>query len=114
MHKAFTRHCLSDAIKNLGVEVKTYARTARDNAYIVARGFAPRTSFAAKALILNGFNLRTASKDKQGSAETESRPNKNVDWMWPFTATRDRVRSCGLGLFRFHLLPLSTCPAIKV
>ena len=43
MHKAFTRHCLSDAIKTLGVEVKTYARTARDNAYIVARGFAPRT-----------------------------------------------------------------------
>ena len=43
MHKAFTRHCLSDAIKNLGVEVKTYARTAQDNAYIVARGFAPRT-----------------------------------------------------------------------
>ena len=43
MHKAFTRHCLSDAFKNLGVEVKTYARTARDNAYIVARGFAPRT-----------------------------------------------------------------------
>jgi hypothetical protein len=37
MHKSFTRHCLSDAIKNLGVEVKAYARTARDNAYIVAR-----------------------------------------------------------------------------
>ena len=32
MHKVFTRHCLSDAIKTLGVEVKTYARTARDNA----------------------------------------------------------------------------------
>ena len=44
MHKAFTRHCLSDAIKALGVEVKAYARTARDNAYIVARGFAPRTA----------------------------------------------------------------------
>ena len=43
MHKAFTRHYLSDAIKTLGVEVKAYARTARDNAYIVARGFAPRT-----------------------------------------------------------------------
>ena len=32
MHKVFTRHCLSDAIKTLGVEVKTYARTARNNA----------------------------------------------------------------------------------
>ena len=32
MHKIFTRHCLSDAIKTLGVEVKTYARTARNNA----------------------------------------------------------------------------------
>ena len=28
MRKLFTRHCLSDAIKTLGVEVKTYARTA--------------------------------------------------------------------------------------
>ena len=46
MHKAFTRHYLSDAIKTLGVEVKAYARTARDNAYIVARGFAPRTRIA--------------------------------------------------------------------
>ena len=44
MHKAFTQYYLSDAIKILGVEVKTYARTARDNAYIVARGFAPRTN----------------------------------------------------------------------
>ena len=52
MHKAFTRHCLSDAIKNLGVEVKTYARTARDNAYIVARGFAPRTFSSNKQLIM--------------------------------------------------------------
>ena len=43
MRKAFTQHCLSDAIKALEVEVKAYARTARDNAYIVARGFAPRT-----------------------------------------------------------------------
>ena len=32
MHKSFTRHCLSDTIKTLGVEVKTYARTARNNA----------------------------------------------------------------------------------
>ena len=32
MHKIFTRHCLPDAIKILGVEVKTYARTARNNA----------------------------------------------------------------------------------
>ena len=32
MHKLFTLHCLSDAIKTLGVEVKTYARTARNNA----------------------------------------------------------------------------------
>ena len=31
MHKIFTWHCLSDAIKTLGVEVKTYARTARNN-----------------------------------------------------------------------------------
>ena len=51
MHKAFTRHCLSDAIKNLGVKVMTYARTARDNAYIVARGFAPRTFSSNKRLI---------------------------------------------------------------
>ncbi len=43
MHKAFTRQYLLDAIKTLGVEIKAYARTARDNAYIVARGFAPRT-----------------------------------------------------------------------
>ena len=52
MHKAFTRHCLSDAIKTLGVEVKAYARTARDNAYIVARGFAPRTFSSNKRLIM--------------------------------------------------------------
>ena len=32
MHRIFTRHCLSDAIKALGFEVKTYARTARNNA----------------------------------------------------------------------------------
>ena len=32
MHKAFTHHCLSGAIKTLGVEVKIYARTARNNA----------------------------------------------------------------------------------
>ena len=32
VHKTFTRHCLPDAIKTLGVEVKTYARTARNNA----------------------------------------------------------------------------------
>ena len=51
MHKAFTRHYLSDAIKTLGVEVKAYARTARDNAYIVARGFAPRTSATSNSLI---------------------------------------------------------------
>ena len=32
IHKIFTQHCLSEAIKILGVEVKTYARTARNNA----------------------------------------------------------------------------------
>ena len=32
MHKIFTRRCLSDAIETLGGEVKTYARTARNNA----------------------------------------------------------------------------------
>ena len=32
MHKTFTRHCSPDAIKTLGAEVKTYARTARNNA----------------------------------------------------------------------------------
>ena len=32
MHKFFAQDCLSDAIKTLGFEVKTYARTARDNA----------------------------------------------------------------------------------
>ena len=52
MHKAFTRYYLSDAIKTLGVEVKAYARTARDNAYIVARGFAPRTFSSNKRLIM--------------------------------------------------------------
>jgi hypothetical protein len=50
MHKAFTRYYLLEAIKTLGVEVKAYARTARDNAYIVARAFAPVTFRAIKGL----------------------------------------------------------------
>ena len=54
MHKIFTRHCLSDAIKTLGFQVKTYARTARNNAQIVARGFAPRTAGQLKLLIFRG------------------------------------------------------------
>ena len=76
-----------------------------------------RTTFVLLKLLesdADSFAKLLLAKAKQGSAETESRPNMNVDWMGPFTATRDRVRSCGLGLFRFHLLPLSTCPAIKV
>jgi hypothetical protein len=32
MHKLFTHNCLSNAINTLAVEVKTCARTARDNA----------------------------------------------------------------------------------
>jgi hypothetical protein len=32
MHKIFTQRCLLDAIKTLGFEVKTYARTVRNNA----------------------------------------------------------------------------------
>ena len=32
MHRIITRNCLSDAIKALGFEVKTYTRTVRDNA----------------------------------------------------------------------------------